>query len=578
MAGKTYNLKTILSVVDRLSPTLKSVGAIAKKTAGNIDALKAAAKGVGAACTDLSDRAGLVSRAMGNLGTAAGLTKKRMQTAAKAVAGVFATAVAASVHAAVAFSEYASALSDASKRSGVAVEALQKLRYAADSNGSSAATMDAALIKLNGTLYDAAHGKNKNAALLFRTLGISIRGANGEARNAADVLPQLAEGFRRNENASVRTRMAMDLFGKSGAELLPLLSQGSAAFDEASRRAKKYGFTVSTSAVDAGASLNDSLSDLKINLNATVGTIAGALTPAITDLANSFMEWTAANRDWIAQDLAGAFSMFANIAKGGRLKHLVELLGAIAVWWATLKAMRIAKGIYSVGVAIASLTPAVLSFAKALTPVATAAWAAFGPIGVAAGLAAAAIAGLSYVVYTNMDSIRAFIGKCCEAISGAYDAACEAIGAAINRVISYVGVIKNAWGGIVGWFSSLWARVEDIFAGAVKQIRSLVPQWMMDFFTQPGAKTNFRFSGEPDSDNAPAWTSSAMPWDRQSAAEILRPNASAMSASGTVRGAVDINVHTDDGRTEIVRAPVNGAVSVSGNPGVMRGAYGASDL
>ncbi|HBZ58591.1 MAG TPA: hypothetical protein DEO49_05535 [Sutterella sp.] len=135
--------------------------------------------------------------------------------------------------------------------------------------------MDAALIKLNKTMADAAAGNNAKAASLFKTLGISLKDAQGKVRNAADVMPQLAEAMRLNENPALRTQMAMDLFGRSGKKLIPLLKQGSAGLRAMSQRAKDLGIVVSSEAVAAGGELNNTFSELGMAMNAAAGVLSG---------------------------------------------------------------------------------------------------------------------------------------------------------------------------------------------------------------------------------------------------------------------------------------------------------------
>ena len=71
--------------------------------------------------------------------------------------------------------------------------------------------------------------------------------------------------------------MAMELFGKAGTKLLPLMADGAAGINEMQEQARKLGLTVSTETARDAAELNDALGTLWKVLKQGVFTIGGAL-------------------------------------------------------------------------------------------------------------------------------------------------------------------------------------------------------------------------------------------------------------------------------------------------------------
>ena len=76
--------------------------------------------------------------------------------------------------------------------------------------------------RLNKTISEAAHGQNRAAAATFSQARIQLY-ANGHLRDAADILPELADGFMHTASAADRAKIAQLLGGKSAQEALPFL-------------------------------------------------------------------------------------------------------------------------------------------------------------------------------------------------------------------------------------------------------------------------------------------------------------------------------------------------------------------
>jgi hypothetical protein len=182
---------------------------------------------------------------------------KSMASIVKTAAGAFAAFVG--VRALVGeFNEIRAAIDDiakASQKLGVGVESLQKLRYAAELSGVEAASLDTAMAKLAKTTANLS-GSTSAAAKLVKALGIEAGGDMYEnMAKLADVFAGMPDGMQ-------KTALAMELFGKSGAQLIPMLNQGSAAIRAAGDEAERLGFVISTQTAKAVEAFNDNLTRL----------------------------------------------------------------------------------------------------------------------------------------------------------------------------------------------------------------------------------------------------------------------------------------------------------------------------
>jgi len=183
---------------------------------------------------------------------------------------------------------------------GITTGQLGAFRYAAKSGRVETEVMDKSLAKLNKTLYDAATGKNADVAALFAKLNIRMRDAKGNVRNVADVMPELAEAFRRNENPAVRAAMATALFGDEGAKLIAILIGGRAAFDAAAADAKRFGSLTVEQAASA-RKLDKAFIGLDKATSAFSARISAAVAPRLTMVIERIIDWTAANRELVGQ-------------------------------------------------------------------------------------------------------------------------------------------------------------------------------------------------------------------------------------------------------------------------------------
>lgn len=225
-----------------------------------------------------------VDRSVGKTNAAFGLMAKGAGIAA---AAAVATAGAVSRLTLQAL-EYGDAIDEASKRTGIAAERLQRLQGVAIANGSSAEGMTDALDVLNRKLGEAIT-KGGPAADEFARLGVAIRDeATGAARGLDPVLGDIANALKGASSEAEAARGASVLFGRAlGPELVPLLRQGSEAINE--QAAAMQGIMTDEQVRRAGE-LND-----QIDLMARQ--IKGDLYGALVDLGPELVKTVAGFRD-----------------------------------------------------------------------------------------------------------------------------------------------------------------------------------------------------------------------------------------------------------------------------------------
>jgi len=236
---------------------------------------------------------------------------------AAAAAGAFVTS---SVEALV---ENAGKLNDLSQTAGVSAETLQELSYAASLAGGGLESTTGALAKLSIHMAKAAQG-SVEAAQAFGRVGVRIRGTDGQLRSSGEVLGDIAEKFKLMPDGARKTALAVDLFGKSGAELIPTLNAGRDGLAQLRAEARALGVVLDQETIAAGDDLGDNLDKLKAAVRGLQYAIAGPLIGELSALSTAMIEWVKENRALIAQRMQ---VVFRGLLGGVRL--LVVALNAL---------------------------------------------------------------------------------------------------------------------------------------------------------------------------------------------------------------------------------------------------------
>lgn len=206
--------------------------------------------------------------------------------------------------------EWASGLSEAAAKIGVTVQQLQILRLYADQNGASMQTLERAIAFLNRTLGQAKAGL-PSAVAAFRSIGITPEQLVN-LRNAGDAFPLVAEGISRFGTEAEQAAAAQQFMGRASAELLPILAQGRAGYDEATQAAIRNGLVTDEQARKADEAA-DAFGMMAASLRVQLLDAIGDALPGLITLANvlgTVMSAVISLLGWIGQLAAGIASLF----------------------------------------------------------------------------------------------------------------------------------------------------------------------------------------------------------------------------------------------------------------------------
>lgn len=289
-----------------------SFSAVGDSVSELVGAFGAIDPAVGALVSGIS---GALEPLLGSLGTVGG-----------AVAGVGAALAAAGVGAigiAVSFSETAARIGELSQATGVAVEDLSLLGDIAATKGIGLDQMAKALEKLDKAALAAAQSgpKSQNA---FRDLGIAVTEADGSMRSAKDIFDSVAAKFATMPDGPQKTAEAIKLFGRAGAEMIPLLNEGGAKLGELQAHFEALNAVVSGPTAAASEQLKENMSLMKAAFTGIENQLTADLVPALNEVAQEFI----AAFEGDENNIKGFVDAIADVAKV--ILNLVQLIGLLA--------------------------------------------------------------------------------------------------------------------------------------------------------------------------------------------------------------------------------------------------------
>lgn len=271
------------------------------------DALKSTAEdnvSLGDAINSVADKLGIklpsgATKAISALGSVSATTV----AAASAVAAYIAILVKlekAFVDVTIEAAAAADEMLTMSSISGMSVETLQEMQYAAE-------FVDVSVDRLNDGFKDltaamkSANTGSEDAQKAFAQLGIKITDSSGNLRNAKDVFFETVDALGQLEAGTQRDALAMTIFSESARELNPLIDAGSGKLRQLAQQAHDTGYVLSEDAVKSLGKVDDALKELNNTQEGLKNQLAAEFAPttekalntindAVLEIGNAFID------------------------------------------------------------------------------------------------------------------------------------------------------------------------------------------------------------------------------------------------------------------------------------------------
>ncbi|MPZ58434.1 MAG: hypothetical protein GEU91_18465 [Rhizobiales bacterium] len=178
---------------------------------------------------------------------------------------------------------------------GIPVEELSRLKHAADLSGVSLEGLSKGVARLNRNIVEGAQGL-QTPIRAFDALGIAIRNTDGSLKTVSQILPELAGKFATMRDGPEKTAFAMQLLGRAGADMIPLLNGGAEGLRKMMREADELGLVIDSKTAKAAEDFNDNLTRLARVKDGLILKITAELLPALSRFSQVMID-SAKNTD-----------------------------------------------------------------------------------------------------------------------------------------------------------------------------------------------------------------------------------------------------------------------------------------
>jgi hypothetical protein len=235
------------------------------------------------------------------------------------------------IFAAKTFSEMGSKMLESSQRTGVGVEALSELAFAAKQSGVEMESLEGAFKGMSKFVSQAADG-SAEATSVLRDLGLTLEDINGLSPDK--MLMKFADGLATVGHPAQQAAAAMKVFGKAGFGIQVLLQEGSSGIEKMRKEARSLGLTMSTESATAADAFGDALDALWAQIKMVTFTVGEAvagpfmlISGTLKEVAKGTIDFAKANAPLISTLTVLGTAMMATGAALVGLATAVGLVG-----------------------------------------------------------------------------------------------------------------------------------------------------------------------------------------------------------------------------------------------------------
>lgn len=354
-------------------------------------------------------------------------------------------AVTASIGAlAVKSGKAADNLNTLSKVTGIGTDKLQMYNLAAEQVDVSVDSIAKSQKILKKNMLAASEGGSQ--AEVFKKLGINVKDANGNLRDADEVFQETIEKLGSMKNETERDALAMKLMGKSAADLNPLIKDGGEAYKRVAKMMNDYGLkVVDKKTLDQANQFNDRISDIKTIAGAAFQSIGAQLAAYLAPALQKVVEWVGKLAGWLT-----------NLSP--QVLTIVGIIGAVV---AAIAPVLLIAGKFAM--AISAISNAMALFGASTTI-------ALGPLAlIVAGIAA--VIAIGVLLYKNWDKILARLQGLKNGMATVWNGIKTKTVAAVKTLASTVSSIFNS---IKTKATTIFNAVKNAIVNPIKTAVTLV--------------------------------------------------------------------------------------------------------
>lgn len=168
---------------------------------------------------------------------------------------------------------------------GMSRKAYQQWDYILGQSGASIDSLGVSMKTLNNSLLNPSDG----TITALNTLGVNLEQIQGLSQE--DAFEMMVRQFQKMPEGATKSALAMQMFGKQGQALMPLLNSTSDTIDNLRKDMERMGFEMSDSMVDAGVKYGDTMDNLKRTLEGVKNILGYGLMESLTGIAEEMTKF-----------------------------------------------------------------------------------------------------------------------------------------------------------------------------------------------------------------------------------------------------------------------------------------------
>ena len=336
-----------------------------------------------------------------------------------------------------------------SKVYSISTQDLQKYSVAADLVDVSVEDIAKSHVKLEKSMYSAQDG-SKTMTEAFDKLGVSIKDSNGDLRDSDSVWQDVVKSLGSMENETERDAIAMQLMGKSAAQLNPLIEDQGETYKNLTDTLKKYDLDfVDQETLDGANEFNDALDTMKAIGTVAISTIGSQLAAYLAPALEKVVDWVGKLAQWLST----------------LSPEVLTIIGVIAGVVAAIAPVLIILGKLATGIS------SILNLANMLG---VGIGALASPIGIAIAVIGALIA-IGVLLYKNWDTIKAYAASLKASLISTWNNIKTSVTNTVNNIKS---TLSNAWANIKNTATTMWNNIKTAITTPITNAYNTVKGWI----------------------------------------------------------------------------------------------------
>ena len=285
--AKKFKLSVTLQAIDRLTAPIKKMGAQVKRL--KVPFLK-------------------VKAAIGAFSTKFNAAFSKMGLSVLALTGIVAAFI-------LKFTSMGDTLAKTADKLGLGIAELQNFRFAADRAGMAQAGFDTSMRMFQKTMGQAAEGLGVALPWLEK-YNYHMLDGEGKMKSTGKMFLEMIDIMAGLTNQNERMTFAMEMFGRSGSDMLVMAKDGSKGIIALGKRLEELNGIISDETARASEVFVDGMTDVKWSLKGLIGAIVGEVLPGLIGMFDKMTELIVDNGKGIRKWMVNGITNLKNMVKG----------------------------------------------------------------------------------------------------------------------------------------------------------------------------------------------------------------------------------------------------------------------